>query len=350
MRVRLWFAACGLAALLAAASGSADPAGRYFTLSPFGGYTLFDGSLRFPRTSPVQDGPDVGARLGYQWSPWLGFEAAGGFTPTREDSGGADVKYMHGSANVVVSPAPALWGGPFVFAGIGAARMSTTLPAAQVSSVYSPRDATFNTGNFEWGGGVKLWITDVLAVRLEGRILHWLPKESSGLRLNHVIVGLGLTYALGARPRDTDRDGVPDRDDTCPNTPLGAKVDAHGCPIDSDGDGVFDGLDQCPGTPKGCTVDARGCPIDSDGDGVCDGVDQCPNTPKGAVVDAKGCPVDSDGDGVPDGIDQCPNTPAGLKVDDKGCPIEVIEKETELLDTGMIRLENIHFDTDKWDV
>ncbi|HET7224734.1 MAG TPA: OmpA family protein, partial [Candidatus Eisenbacteria bacterium] len=47
---------------------------------------------------------------------------------------------------------------------------------------------------------------------------------------------------------------------------------------------------------------------------------------------------------------QCPNTPAGLKVDDKGCPIEVIEKETELLDTGMIRLENIHFDTDKWDV
>jgi OOP family OmpA-OmpF porin len=64
-------------------------------------------------------------------------------------------------------------------------------------------------------------------------------------------------------------------------------------------------------------------------------------------VDAKGCPVDTDGDGVADGIDQCPATPAGLKVDVNGCPIEVSEKETQLLDTGMIRLQNINFDTNK---
>src|SRR5262249_46265425 len=78
-----------------------------------------------------------------------------------------------------------------------------------------------------------------------------------------------------------------------------------------------------------------------------DGTDQCDNTPKGAVVDAKGCPVDSDGDGVPDGIDKCANTPAGVKVDATGCPIEVSERETELLDTGMIRLQNINFDVGK---
>src|SRR5262249_20427772 len=112
-------------------------------------------------------------------------------------------------------------------------------------------------------------------------------------------------------------------------------------------DGVYDGIDQCPDTPKGATVDTKGCPSDSDGDGVLDGIDQCPNTPHGATVDAKGCPMDSDGDGVPDGIDQCPNTPAGLKVDSNGCPIEVTEKETELLDTGMIRLQNVNFETGK---
>ena len=61
----------------------------------------------------------------------------------------------------------------------------------------------------------------------------------------------------------------------------------------------------------------------------------------------KGCPTDSDGDGVMDGIDQCPNTPAGLKVDAMGCPIEVTEKETEMLDTGMIRLQNVNFETGK---
>jgi OOP family OmpA-OmpF porin len=94
-------------------------------------------------------------------------------------------------------------------------------------------------------------------------------------------------------------------------------------------------------------VDATGCPSDSDGDGVMDGIDQCPNTPKGATVDAKGCPSDDDNDGVPNGLDKCPGTAAGLKVDKDGCPIEVMEKETELLDTGMIRLQNVNFETDK---
>jgi OOP family OmpA-OmpF porin len=50
---------------------------------------------------------------------------------------------------------------------------------------------------------------------------------------------------------------------------------------------------------------------------------------------------------VCDGVDVCPNTPRGLKVDAHGCPIEVTDKETELLDTGMIRLEDIQFETKK---
>ncbi|VUZ86609.1 OmpA/MotB, partial [Candidatus Methylomirabilis lanthanidiphila] len=32
---------------------------------------------------------------------------------------------------------------------------------------------------------------------------------------------------------DADRDGVPDSADKCPNTPVGVKVDATGCPLDS---------------------------------------------------------------------------------------------------------------------
>ena len=128
-------------------------------------------------------------------------------------------------------------------------------------------------------------------------------------------------------------------------TPAGATVDAKGCPSDADNDGVLDRIDTCPNTPTGATVDAKGCPIDSDGDGVPDGLDRCANTPRGATVDASGCPTDSDGDGVPDGIDQCADTPHGLKVDDKGCPLASVERETELLDTGMIRLQNVNFAT-----
>lgn len=150
--------------------------------------------------------------------------------------------------------------------------------------------------------------------------------------------------------RDSDRDGVPDRRDACPGTPLGAPIDRRGCPRDADGDGVADGADRCPqtragepvgpdgcpgdedrdrvlngrdtcpGTPRGAIVDDRGCPIDSDADGVPEGVDLCPSTPRGAEVDARGCHADSDTDGVPDGIDKCPRTPPSALVDSTGCP------------------------------
>jgi outer membrane protein OmpA-like peptidoglycan-associated protein len=220
-------------------------------------------------------------------------------------------------------------------------------------------------------------MTDNLGLRLEGRDVSFKSFNGPEESLHNMTLGAGLIFALGGTPRDTDADGVPDKKDKCPGTPHGAKVDATGCPIDTDGDGVFDGLDhcegspkgatvdatgcpsdadgdgvlngldQCPDTPKGATVDAKGCPGDADGDGVLDGPDQCPNTPKGATVDERGCPKDVDGDGVPDGIDQCNDTPKGLKVDAKGCPIEVTERETELLDTGMIRLQNVNFETGK---
>jgi OmpA-OmpF porin, OOP family len=89
---------------------------------------------------------------------------------------------------------------------------------------------------------------------------------------------------------------------------------------DADGDGVPDSADKCPNTPVGVKVDATGCPLDSDGDGVPDLRDKCPNTPVGVKVDATGCPLDSDGDGVPDYKDQCPGTPPGVKVNQLGCP------------------------------
>lgn len=60
-------------------------------------------------------------------------------------------------------------------------------------------------------------------------------------------------------PRDSDGDGVLDRDDSCPGTPKGVKVDSNGCPPDTDGDGVYDYQDECPGTPKGAPVNKIGC-------------------------------------------------------------------------------------------
>jgi OOP family OmpA-OmpF porin len=342
----------------------ADPVGSHFEITPLGGATLFDGDLHVGGY-PLQDAPYLGGRLGYQIHPLFAIEAAGGFTPTHESDPSPtkpSVNFYHGSGNLVFTPWSGLFGGPFLFAGGGTSRIEGK-----------------NKGGIEVGGGLRYWVTDRIGLRLETRQIYYKFEEpgSGSHKINHVIVGAGLVFALGAKARDTDHDGVPDRKDMCPETPIGATVDAQGCPKDSDGDGVLDGLDQCANTPHGCTVDKNGCPLDADGDGVCDGLDQCADTPKGATVDAQGCPHDSDGDGVWDGLDQCPDTPkgatvdaqgcphdsdgdgvwdgldqcpgtgAGLRVDAHGCPIEVIEKETELLDTGMIRLQNVHFESGK---
>jgi outer membrane protein OmpA-like peptidoglycan-associated protein len=162
---------------------------------------------------------------------------------------------------------------------------------------------------------------------------------------------IGAKVTAAGCPTDSDRDSVWDGIDKCDNTPAGCVVDRKtGCPTDKDGDGVCDGVDQCPDTPKGATVDGKGCPSDPDGDGVWSGIDTCEGTLKGCTVDDKGCPKDSDNDGVCDGLDQCGDTSPGLKVDAAGCPIEVVERETELLDTGMIRIDNVNFETGKSEI
>jgi len=232
----------------------------------------------------------------------------------------------------------------------------------------------FSDFNVKVGLGSNIWFGEKMAFNLQGVLSYGLdnlttpdvPMYYGGFSdwdsrpfQAYFEPSVGLTYYFGGK-KDTDKDGVPDKLDNCPDTPIGAIVDANGCPLDSDGDGIFDGLDQCGDTPKGCMVDILGCPIDNDKDGVCDGVDKCPDTPLGVKVDVKGCPLDGDGDGVPDyrdkqldtprgakvdqdgvgidsdkdgvydGLDKCPGTPTDLKVDADGCPIEVKRLETKI--------------------
>ncbi|HPR33401.1 MAG TPA: OmpA family protein [Prolixibacteraceae bacterium] len=126
---------------------------------------------------------------------------------------------------------------------------------------------------------------------------------------------LGLIIKLGG-PKDSDKDGVYDPDDECPDTPLGVEVDSVGCPKDRDKDGIPDYQDDCPDDPG--LPEYNGCP-DRDGDGIIDKVDDCPDLP--GIPKYNGCP-DSDGDGVIDPRDLCPDTPQGIEVDEYGCPID----------------------------
>jgi outer membrane protein OmpA-like peptidoglycan-associated protein len=373
-----------------AARASSDATAHWY-VDPFGGYTVYRSCFaRYAMNDPNAKADNAmygGLRLGYLWASGFGIEAAGGWSgggKVKDATTGssADLTLTHASGDLIYAPTISKLGGPFISAGFGALTTKT-------SSVNPAGSLTFNNGTDQLKQGVGSiaggWIFSLsqnFGLRLEARNLVWIPKNEVNTKpkLSYQIYGLGLDFRFGGKAKDSDGDGVPDKNDKCPNTLTGCKVDATGCPMDSDGDGVCDGLDKCPGTPKGATVDANGCPKDSDGDGVLDGLDKCPDTPKGATVDlhgcpmdsdgdgvfdgldkcpdtptgatvdATGCPMDSDGDGVLDGLDKCPDTPKGVKVDKDGCPIEITEKETELLDTGMIRLNNINFATGKADL
>ncbi len=97
---------------------------------------------------------------------------------------------------------------------------------------------------------------------------------------------------------DSDRDGVPDQWDKCPNTPPNSYVDSKGCPgqsqiNDTDRDGVIDLWDTEPNTPPDSYVDRNGRKVqtlfnDSDGDGVIDAWDIEPDTPPNSLVDRNG--------------------------------------------------------------
>jgi outer membrane protein OmpA-like peptidoglycan-associated protein len=360
IRPRLLLLCLGLAIAHPAA---AQIMGRPFEFSGQAGFNHYD--LR----SHVKDGPGYEGSLGWRAKPWLVLEGQILFAPSQADTApGQDHNLFSAGLDLRMNLRPAESRVvPFVLVGAGYAASATT---------GHPPDE-LERGSASMGLGMLHGILNERTfVRFQVRDFFF--RERDALEFSqHFMVSLGLHYVWGGRSRDVDLDGVRDALDTCPSTPIGAKVDAHGCPLDTDGDKVFDGLDKCEGTPAGCTVDKNGCPADADGDGVCDGVDTCPDTPKGSTVngtgcpsdpdgdgvmdgidqcagtekgcsvDAKGCPSDSDKDGVCDGKDQCANTPEGLRVDAAGCPIEVSEKEVELLDTGMIRLQNINFDTGK---
>jgi len=357
-------APCSLAVAVALASpAGAQIVGRPLELS--GGAGLFSPDARVrAKSSPAYKGA-----LGWRVLPGFVLEGQATFGPSEADTA------PNQAHNLTMAGLDLRWdlrpadskAVPFLLAGAGYGLSHTT----------GRKPEKLERGAASLGLGLLWNVYDPRCyLRLEARDILFREREQHEFSHDFAATA-GLQWTLFGRPRDQDLDKVRDWLDRCPDTPIGAAVDAHGCPNDPDGDGVLDGIDKCADTPRGCTVDKNGCPSDADGDGVCDGVDQCADTPKGATVDAKGCPSDPDGDGVLDGIDKCaetpkgctvdasgcpadadgdgvcdgvdvcPNTPSGLKVDARGCPIEVSEKEIELLDTGMIRLENIQFDVRK---
>ena len=174
------------------------------------------------------------------------------------------------------------------------------------------------------GLGSNFWLTKNFGLGIQGDYVST-PVDKSDIA-NFWQASASLLFRFGNT--DRDKDGIPDKEDRCPDTP--GLAEFQGCP-DTDGDGIPDIDDQCPDVAG--PVENNGCPWpDTDGDGVLDKDDACPDVP--GPVENNGCPwPDTDGDGILDKDDACPTVP-GLP-EYNGCPkptaVAVTEEFKDLL-------------------
>jgi len=98
------------------------------------------------------------------------------------------------------------------------------------------------------GGGVKYFLTDNLALRLDGRYYEDMDKNGYDSSDFAVLAGIHITF------------GAP-KPEPMPIVQVAPKAPKPMAPADSDGDGVTDDRDKCPNTPKGTKVDKDGCPV-----------------------------------------------------------------------------------------
>ncbi len=190
-------------------------------------------------------------------------------------------------------------------------------PQVGVGGGYNWLDSEGN-GTLNGKLGFDFWFSDNIALNVQSTYKHAFKDEAD----SHFQHAAGIKLIFGGK--DTDGDGVYDKDDECPET--AGLAEFNGCP-DTDGDGIEDRKDACPNEAGLAEFD--GCP-DTDGDGIADPKDECPTV--AGIAAMNGCP-DADGDGVKDSEDECPNE-AGPK-ENKGCPYKdkdgdgVLDKDDE---------------------
>ena len=332
----------GLALSFAAAHVAAqeDREGVKVELDLTGGYHHFANDLELgvaddPALPSPKPSAAFGLRVGLVLHPLFVIEAEGLLMPTKDNQQGNSVllsaERLQLRFNIAPNAVPGLT--PFILAGFG----GTSVLSSSGGGGYAAIKSGDTDANFYGGIGAKYALSNLFHVRLDGRAIAAPNTKNNGFSADwEVLASVGVTLGGHAPPppmapvaalvKDTDRDGIPDEQDKCPNE-AGPKENG-GCPDkDSDGDGIVDRKDKCP--DKAGPPEREGCPEeDADKDGIVDSKDKCPNDAedKDGFEDEDGCPdLDNDKDGVPDAEDKCPNEPETKNgyQDEDGCPDEV---------------------------
>src|SRR5437773_7876269 len=219
---RFGLLAAGLA--LAAGSLAAQHAGQV-EVGAFGSYTRYDATFRLARKI------GGGVRMGYLLGSIVGVEGDILFQPEYTVSPGGTpttLEPLIGSASLVINAVHTRRLMVYVLGGYSLLDFGTRAP-------YS-----FTDNGAHGGAGMRLFLTERIALRAEGRAIYSPSTRSTfgPKTATHYVATAGLSvFHLGTPSKDSDHDGVPDAKVACPDTPAGAAVDGKGCPIQSEHDG-----------------------------------------------------------------------------------------------------------------
>ena len=327
-----------------------------------GGYYWFLSNLENLHSSPI-----VGGSIGVNFFEFVGFEANFDYTRTYTWHGHRLGDYFTSHYDLIVHTTP--WRViPYFAVGVGFQNYSIREEFRNDTPLddenkwrdpYAPYEGREGFGDVSYrakdidliidvGAGIKFLLHERVGLRIDFRYLpsfgdnsdsgddipYWDDNDNLQYedRFHHLKLRGSVFFLLGGGPgKDTDRDGIPDREDDCAADPEDKDdfQDEDGCPdLDNDADDVLDKVDQCPNVSEDRDGwrDADGCPdLDNDGDGLQDSEDSCPNKAEDGdgFEDEDGCPdLDNDGDGIPDARDSCPGEAEdddGFR-DDDGCP------------------------------
>lgn len=194
-------------------------------------------------------------------------------TNTKYDIGGDKTKITRFFANIIKEYSLNDKTSLYSLIGLGYEDFSKNL--------YNNDDDGF--GNY--GIGIKYQFNDRLALKAD--IRHLITFDGNNNLL--YTMGLGISFGAKAHPMVKEKEEVKEEPKI-----MEQPVEQIAVELDDDKDGVLNKNDICPQTPMGVSVNEQGCELDSDKDGIVNSADKCPNSEMGVIVDKMGCAINVD--------------------------------------------------------
>jgi OOP family OmpA-OmpF porin len=168
-------------------TAQAEEVAGSFSLTPYIGGYLFDNKQH------VSNAPVYGISLGYNFTKYFGVEGSGEYIATKYNFPLSDSQTNAGNYRLdgILNLIPDSRVVPFIFVGLG------------VQTIDYPKDISNSRADaFDYGGGLKLFFTDSLALQADIRqILLFSTRNFNQGTLNNTEYTLGLSFYFGGQKK-----------------------------------------------------------------------------------------------------------------------------------------------------